>query len=178
MFVYKGLKVKDLLDVVVESGVTTGVIMAMLFSVSMLSRLYLLEDLPGRMLLLFRSVSENRWVILFMINIFLVIMGMLMDDISVVVLTTPILMPIILELGFNPIHYAAVVGVNTGLGCITPPAAPVLYLAGRLNNTPINEMMKPALSFMLLCWLPVLLVTAYIPKLVLFLPHVILGTPW
>lgn len=178
MFVYKGLKLKGLLDVVVESSVTTGVIMAMLFSVSMLSRLYLLEDLPGRMLMLFKSVSENRWVILFMINIFLVIMGMLMDDISVVVLTTPILMPIILELGFNPIHYAAIVGVNTGLGCITPPAAPVLYLGGRLNNTPINEIMKPALWFMLLCWLPVLLVTAYIPKLTLFLPHIILGTPW
>jgi len=178
MFVYKGLKLKGLLDVVVESSVTTGVIMAMLFSVSMLSRLYLLEDLPGRMLMLFKSVSENRWIILFMINVFLVIMGMLMDDISVVVLTTPILMPIILELGFNPIHYAAIVGVNTGLGCITPPAAPVLYLGGRLNNTPINEIMKPALWFMLLCWLPVLLVTAYIPKLTLFLPHIILGTPW
>lgn len=178
MFVYKGFDWKGLWAPVVESAVTTGVIMAMLFSVSMLSRLYLLEDLPSRLLVLFKSVSENRWVILFMINIFLVIMGMLMDDISVVVLTTPILMPIIMELGFSPIHYAAIVGVNTGLGCITPPAAPVLYLAGRLNNTPIDEMMRPALYFMFLCWGPVLLFTSYFPKLVLFLPHVILGTPW
>jgi len=178
IFVYKGFNWKGLFEPVVESAVTTGVIMAMLFAVSMLSRLYLLEDLPSRMLTLFQSVSENRWVILFMINIFLVIMGMLMDDISVVVLTTPILMPIIMQLGFNPIHYAAIVGVNTGLGCITPPAAPVLYLAGRLNNTPINEIMKPALYFMLLCWAPVLLFTSYFPKLVLFLPHLILGTPW
>jgi len=158
--------------------VTTGVIMAMLFSVSMLSRLYLLEDLPSRLLALFRAVSENRWVILFMINVFLVIMGMLMDDISVVVLTTPIMMPIIMELGFNPIHYAAIIGVNTALGCITPPAAPVLYLSGRLSKTPINEMMTPALYFMLLCWGPVLLFTSYVPKLVLFLPHIVLGTPW
>ena len=178
MFVYRGLDCKGLFKVVVESSVTTGVIMVMLFSVSMLSRLYILENLPGKVLVLFQSVSENRWVIMFMINAFLVIMGMLMDDISVVVLTTPILMPIILELGFNPIHYAAIVGVNTGLGCITPPAAPVLYLGGRLANAPINEMMRPALWFMLLCWLPVLLFTAYCPKLVLFLPHVILGTPW
>ncbi|MDR1137796.1 MAG: TRAP transporter large permease subunit, partial [Synergistaceae bacterium] len=92
-----------------------------------------------------------------MINIFLVIMGMLMDDISVVTLTTPILMPVILQLGFSPIHYAAVVGVNTGLGCITPPAAPVLYLSGRLSNTPINEMMRPTLWFIALCWLPALI---------------------
>lgn len=178
MFIYKGLNLKSLYEVVVESAITTGVIMVMLYSVSMLSRLYILEDLPGKMLALFYAVSDNRWVIMFMINIFLVIMGMLMDDISVVVLTTPILMPIIMELGFSPIHYAAIVGVNTGLGCITPPAAPVLYLGGRLGNAPIDEMMTPTLWFILLCWGPVLLFTAYCPKLVLFLPHVIMGVPW
>ena len=178
LFVYKGTNWKGLWDVVIESAVTTGVIMVMLYSVSMLSRLYVLEDLPNKMLFLFQSVSENKWVIMGMINVFLVIMGMLMDDISVVVLTTPIMMPIIMQLGFNPIHYAAVLGVNTALGCITPPAAPVLYLGGRLGKAPINEMMKPALAFMLLCWLPVLLFTAYVPKLVLFLPHVILDVPW
>lgn len=178
MFVYKGLNLRGLYEVIVESAVTTGVIMVMLYSVSMLSRLYILEDLPGKMLHLFYAVSDNRWIIMFMINIFLVIMGMLMDDISVVVLTTPILMPIIIELGFNPIHYAAIVGVNTGLGCITPPAAPVLYLGGRLGNAPIDEMMTPTLWFILLCWGPVLLFTAYCPKLVLFLPHIIMGVPW
>ena len=178
MFIYKGLTPKGLWDCLIESGVTTGVIMIMLYSVSMLSRLYILEDLPGKVLYLFYSVSTNKGVIMGMINIFLVIMGMLMDDISVVTLTTPILMPIIVELGFSPIHYAAVIGVNTGLGCITPPAAPVLYLAGRLSGTPINEMMKPALWFILLCWVPALIFVAYFPKWVLFFPHVILGVPW
>ncbi|MDR3255980.1 MAG: TRAP transporter large permease [Synergistaceae bacterium] len=178
MFVYKGLTLRGLWDCLVESGVTTGVIMIMLYSVSMLSRLYILEDLPGKVLQLFYSVSTNKWVIMGMINIFLVIMGMLMDDISVVTLTTPILMPIIVELGFSPIHYAAVVGVNTGLGCITPPAAPVLYLSGRLSNTPINEMMKPTLWFIALCWVPALIFVAYFPKWILFLPHIVLGTAW
>jgi tripartite ATP-independent transporter DctM subunit len=178
LFIYKGLTPRGLWDCLVESGVTTGVIMIMLYSVSMLSRLYILEDLPGKMLNLFYSVSSNKWVIMGMINIFLVIMGMLMDDISVVTLTTPILMPIIVELGFSPIHYAAVVGVNTGLGCITPPCAPVLYLSGRLSNTPFNEMLKPCLWFIALCWVPALIFVAYFPRLVLFLPHAVLGTPW
>jgi tripartite ATP-independent transporter DctM subunit len=178
MFVYKGLTFRGLCDCLIESGVTIGVIMVMLYSVSMLSRLYILEDLPGKVLHLFYSVSANKWVIMGMINIFLVIMGMLMDDISVVTLTTPILMPIIIHLGFSPIHYAAVVGVNTGLGCITPPAAPVLYLSGRLSNTPINEMMKPTLWFIALCWFPALVFVGYFPKLVLFLPHMVLGTAW
>ncbi|PIE53714.1 MAG: hypothetical protein CSA35_09860 [Dethiosulfovibrio peptidovorans] len=178
MFVYKGLTMKNSYQVIVESAITTGVIMVMLYSVSMLSRLYLLEDLPGVLLSVFYKVSDDPMIIMFMINIFLVIMGMLMDDISVVVLTTPILMPIIMKLGFNPIHYAAIVGVNTGLGCITPPAAPVLYLSGRLGSAPIDEMMKPCLWFILLCWVPVLFITVFFPKISLLLPHLILGTAW
>lgn len=178
MFIYKGLSLRGLFDSLVESAVTTGVIMVMLYSVMMLSRLYILEDLPSKMLNVFSAVSDNRWVILFMINIFLVIMGMLMDDISSVTLGTPILMPIILQLGFSPIHYAAIVGVNTGLGCITPPAAPVLYLGGRLGNAPINEMMRPTLWIIALAWIPTLLVTTYFPKFALLLPHMFLGTPW
>lgn len=178
MFVYKGLTLRGLWDSLVESAVTTGVVMVMLYSVMMLSRLYIMENLPGKMLGLFRAVSENRWIILLMINIFLIIMGMLMDDISSVTLGTPILMPIILELGFNPIHYAAIVGVNTGLGCITPPAAPVLYLGGRLGKAPINEMMGPTMWIIALAWMPTLIVTTYFPKFSLLVPHIFLGTPW
>jgi C4-dicarboxylate transporter, DctM subunit len=178
LFVYKGLNLKNSYEVIVESAITTGVIMVMLYSVSMLSRLYILEDLPGVLLAVFYALSDNPVIIMLMINLFLVVMGMLMDDISVVVLTTPILMPIIIELGFNPIHYAAIVGVNTGLGCITPPAAPVLYLSGRLGNAPIDEMMRPCLWFVLLCWIPMLTVVVLFPKISLFLPHYIMGTPW
>lgn len=178
IFVYKGLNWKTLFGIVVEGSITTGVIMIMLYSVSMLSRLYILEDLPGKVLTLFYSISSNPYIIMLMINVFLVLMGMLMDDISVVVLTTPILLPIVATLGVNPVHYAAIVGVNTALGCITPPCAPVLYLSGRVGGASINEIMKPALTFMFLCWIPVLAVTAYIPKVSLFLPHIVLGIPW
>ena len=176
-FVYKGLTVKGLLKTLIESAVTTGVIMVMLYAVMMLSKLYILEDLPGKVLVLLQSISTNRWVILFMINIFLIIMGMLMDDISSVMLTTPILLPIILHLGFSPIHYAAIVGVNTGLGNITPPCAPMLYLGGRLNNSPINETLMPTVWMILFAWIPTLAITTYIPQLSMWLPHVVLGTP-
>ena len=178
LYVYRGLTYKALYSVIVESSVTIGVIMVMLFSVSMVSRLYIMEDLPGKILYLFRMISNNKWVIMLLINIFLIVMGMIMDDASVVILTTPILMPVIRELGFNPIHYAAVLGINVAVACITPPAAPVLYLAGRLCNTSIDTMMRPTLWIIALCWIPLLLITSYIPKVSLFLPHMILGSPW
>jgi len=174
-WVYKGLTRKGFFEVLVESGTTTGVIMVMLYAVMILSRLYIMEDLPTQVLNLLMAVSTNRYAILFMINIFMVIMGMIMDDVSAVLLSTPILLPIIIKLGFSPVHFAAIVGVNLGMGNITPPAAPLLYLGGRVGNAPINEMLMPTVWMLLFGWLPTLALTTYVPALATFLPNLILG---
>ena len=174
-WVYKGLTRKGFFEVLVESGTTTGVIMVMLYAVMILSRLYIMEDLPTQVLNLLMAVSTNRYAILFMINIFMVIMGMIMDDVSAVLLSTPILLPIIIKLGFSPVHFAAIVGVNLGMGNITPPAAPLLYLGGRVGNAPINEMLMPTVWMLLFGWLPTLALTTYVPGLATFLPNLILG---
>ena len=174
-WIYKGLTRKDFFEVLVESGTTTGVIMVMLYAVMILSRLYIMEDLPTQILNLLMAVSTNRYAILFMINIFMIIIGMIMDDVSAVLLSTPILLPIILKLGFSPVHFAAIVGVNLGMGNITPPAAPLLYLGGRVGNAPINEMLMPTVWMLLFGWLPTLALTTYVPALSTFLPNLILG---
>lgn len=174
-FIYKGLKWKNFKEVLIEAATTTGVIMVMLFAVMILSRLYIMEQLPDKILDFLLSISENKFVLLIMINIFLIIIGMLMDDISGVLLTTPILLPIVVQLGVDPIHFAAIVGVNLGMGNVTPPTAPLLYLSGRLNRSPINETLRPTLIMILFGWLPTLLLTTYFPQLSLFLPNLILG---
>lgn len=174
-WVYKGLKRKDFWEVLIEAGTTTGSIMVMLFAVMILARLYIMEDLPGAIMTLLTSITTNRYAILFMLNIFMIIMGMLMDDVSAVLLSTPILLPIVVQLGFSPVHFAAIVGVNLGMGNITPPAAPLLYLGSRVGNAPINEMLMPTVWMILFGWLPTLLLTTYVPQLSLFLPRLILG---
>ena len=174
-WVYKGLTRKGFFEVLVESGTTTGVIMVMLYAVMILSRLYIMEDLPTQVLNLLMAVSTNRYAILFMINIFMVIMGMIMDDVSAVLLSTPILLPIIIKLGFSPVHFAAIVGVNLGMGNITPPAAPLLYLGGRVGNAPINEMLMPTVWMLIFGWLPTLALTTYVPGRATFLPNLIVG---
>ena len=105
-----------------------------------------------------------------MINIFMVIMGMLMDDCSCTILLTPILLPIMTELGISPMHYAAILGVNIGMGNITPPTAPLLYLSGRITGAKVKDMLKPTLIFIALAWTPVLLITTYWPTFSTFLP--------
>ncbi len=174
-WVYRGLTWKKFMDVLVESGTTTGVIMVMLYAVMILSRLFIMEDLPGEILNLLYSVTTNRYAILLMLNVFMIIMGMLMDDVSAVLLSTPMLLPIVIQLGFSPVHFAAIVGVNLGMGNITPPAAPLLYLGGRVGNAPINEMLVPTMWMLLFAWLPTLVLTTYVPALATTLPNLVLG---
>eukprot|EP00828_Plagiopyla_frontata_P047171 TRINITY_DN8650_c0_g1_i1.p1 TRINITY_DN8650_c0_g1~~TRINITY_DN8650_c0_g1_i1.p1 ORF type:complete len:238 (+),score=39.66 TRINITY_DN8650_c0_g1_i1:176-889(+) len=175
MFIYRGIRGKELFSTLIESAVTTGVIMAMMYAVMILSRLYIMENLPDQIMGVLTSVSENKFVILFMINIFMIIMGMLMDDVSGILLGTPILVPLVTQIGVDPIHFAAIMGVNLGLGNVTPPTAPLLYLSGRIAGAPVNQMMKPTIYFILFAWIPTLLLTTYVPDISLWLVRLASG---
>lgn len=174
-FYYKELSWSAIKESLVDGATVTGIVMIMVFGINMLSRIYLMEDLPTKILDLLRMVSENKYVILLMLNIFMMIMGMLMDDTSACMLCTPILVPIVKEIGVSPVQFAAILSVNLGLGCVTPPCAPLLYLAGSLGNAQINQMLKPCMYYIFFGWIPVLILTTYIPDISLFLPRLILG---
>jgi TRAP-type C4-dicarboxylate transport system permease large subunit len=144
--------------------------MIMLFAVMILSRLYVMENMPQKILEVLTSITKNRTFIILLINLFMIIIGMLMDDVSGVLLCTPILLPIADQIGVNSVHFAAIVGVNLGMGNITPPTAPLLYLAGRVADAEVRDMLKPTMALILFAWLPTLLLTTFIPELSMFLP--------
>jgi len=175
LFIYKKLTLGNLKETLIQAGCTTGVIMVMLFAIMILSRLYITEQLPQKILTILTSISDSKTVILIMINIFLVFVGMIMDDNSGMLLGTPILLPIVTELGMDPIHFAAIIGVNLGMGNITPPTAPLLYLSGRISGAELKDMLKPTLLLMLFVWFPVLMLVTFIPEISLFLPRLIMG---
>lgn len=175
MFIYKGLTLNGLKETLIDGVMSTGAIMIMLFACSVISRIYIMNDLPQEILKVLYSISTNKYVILLMLNIFMIFLGMLMDDCSACVLATPILLPIVLEIGVSPVHFAAILGVNLGLGNITPPCAPLLYLSSSISKTPINDMLKPTCVFIFFGWLPILAITTYIPALSMWLPRLILG---
>jgi TRAP-type C4-dicarboxylate transport system permease large subunit len=150
--------------------------MVMLYTVMILSRLYIMEDVPGIIMNGLTALTDNRYVLLLILNLFMILIGMLMDDVSAVLLCTPMLLPIAVELGLSPIHFAAVVGVNLGLGNVTPPTAPLLYLSGQLNGARINQTLRPTLYLIAFAWVPTLLLTTFFPALALWLPNVLLGS--
>jgi tripartite ATP-independent transporter DctM subunit len=168
---YKGLNQKTFKEALVTASTTAGVVMVMLLSVMMLSRLYIMENVPQMILNAMTSVTDNTFILILFVNLFLIIIGMLMDDTSAILLTTPILVPVVVQLGVDPVHFAAIMGVNLGLGCVTPPTAPFLYLGARIGNAPINEMMKPTMWYIAFAWIPTLIITTYVPGLSLWLPR-------
>ncbi|MDL2226265.1 TRAP transporter large permease [Deltaproteobacteria bacterium OttesenSCG-928-M10] len=176
-WIYKTLTVRGLIEALKTSGVTCGVLMTMLLIVMILSRVFVMQGLPQALMGLFQSISTEKLAILLMINIFMILIGMLMDDVSGTLLCTPLLLPIIASLGVSPIQFAAILGVNLGMGNITPPTAPLLYLGGRLGNAGVKQMGKPTMWLLLCAWLPTLVVTTYWPPLSLWLPSLFVGRP-
>lgn len=175
VWIYRGLTWDSFKEAVIESATTTGSVMVMFFMVMIVSRLLVFEDIPALAQDFIFSLSDNPIVILLMINVVLVLIGMLMDDVSGVLLASPLMLPMVKDLGIDPIQFAAIIGVNLGMGNITPPTAPLLYLGARVGQTSVHSMLKPTLIMILFAWIPTLILTTYIPAISLALPDFMLG---
>ncbi len=175
IFVYKGMKLKDIAPTMVESGRSTGAVAVMLMSAIMLARILTYEKVPEQLVVLAQQVSTNKYVILLMVNLVLFIIGMLMEDGCGIMLTVPLLLPLVESIGVSPVHFAAIIGTNLGMGLITPPCAPILYFSSQVCEASISDMLKPTLMLITFAWLPTVFLTTYIPALSLALPRLILG---
>ncbi|EAR62214.1 TRAP transporter large permease [Neptuniibacter caesariensis] len=175
LFIYKGMTLKSLSSVTVRAVTMTGSIMAVLFFLFIMSRAMILEQVPRDLAHALLQVSENKYVLLLLINLLLLLIGMIVDDISGSVLAAIIFLPIINELGIDPIHFAAVVGVNLGLGNVSPPCAPMLYMAGGVSKLSLDRYITPTVKFLCLGHLPMVFLVTFVPELSLFLPELLLG---
>lgn len=175
LWVYRDMDWRQLGSVFWRAGQITGVLLLMIFFASMLARVWTMENVPQQMLSVFLTVSEDPIVLLLMANLFLAVVGMFMDDASGILLASPLLMPLMLQVGVDPVQFAAIVAVNLGMGLVTPPTAPILYFAALIGKAQVGYMMKPALVFVLGAYLPVVLLVTFIPELSLALPRWILG---
>ena len=174
LFIYKKCTGKQMLAIFKDSAHTTSSIIIMLFCVMMVSRIYVVEDLPSMILNFINSFTQNKWVILTIVNLILIFLGMIMDDTSAMLLSVPILLPIVQSVGISPVQFGAIVVINLGLGCVTPPCAPLLYLGSKVGETPVIEMIKPTFSLILFIWLPMVILVSVFPQLSLWLPNLVL----
>ncbi|WP_127113780.1 TRAP transporter large permease [Shimia sediminis] len=174
-WVYRGLTWESFKESLRTSAVTIGVVMVMATMVLIVSRFLIFEDIPGLAKGIIFSVSDNPIVVLLMVNLVMILIGMLMDDVSGLLLSAPLLLPIVQSVGMDPVHFAAVLGVNLGMANITPPTAPLLYLGARVTQVPVNKILGPTMVFIVLAWLPTLVLTTFLPQTAMWLPKLLLG---
>ena len=175
MFIYKKVNLKTLGTTLRDTVCTAGVCMCMVAIVVMLCRIITESGIPQMVMTGVLSVTDNKYIILLLVNILLIILGMIMDDTSAALLAVPILYPMMQAIGVNTYQFAALAVINIGMGNITPPTAPFLYLTARIFKTDATGMIKPVMAYLLFCYLPVLLLVSYVPEVTLWLPRLIMG---
>jgi tripartite ATP-independent transporter DctM subunit len=175
MFIYRGMNLRGLGEAFVKTATTTGVIMVMIGVAVVFSNILLRQGMATALMEMLLDFSENRIVIMFMINLMMLLLAAIMDDVSATLICVPMLLPVIRSIGVNPYQFAAILGVNIAMGNITPPTAPFVFLAARIFNVEVSEMMKPVALLLIFCHFPVLMITTYVPQLSLWLPTVIMG---
>jgi TRAP-type C4-dicarboxylate transport system permease large subunit len=139
------------------------------------SQILLREGMATALRDMLLDFSDNRVVIMFMINLFMLLLAAIMDDVSATLISVPMLLPVIRSIGVSPYQFAAILGVNIAMGNITPPTAPFVFLAARIFNVEASEMMKSVALLLVFCHFPVLMMTTYIPELSLWLPQMVMG---
>ncbi len=168
--IYKGLGVSSFLSVSKSSAISTGAIMIMIMCSMMLSQTYVVLQIPQLIVKAVFNLTTNKAMILILINLLLLFIGMIVNDVTGIILVAPLLMPLAQAIGLHPIQYAAIFCVNLAIGSLTPPYASLLYLGIRIGKVEFVDILPP-LGIFLLGYVPVMLLTTYWPPLSLTLPR-------
>lgn len=153
----------------VSSALNTSMLLITLVFATIFSRLLTIEQVPQKLADVLLTMTEQQWVIVLIAILFLTLIGMLMDTVTGVILATPIVFPILVSgLGMDPVHVGVITVVTLSVGLITPPMAINIFLAGKLADTSMVNVIRYLPGFLLVSYIVILFIT-YIPNSVLFL---------
>ncbi|MGF1700270.1 TRAP transporter large permease [Photobacterium makurazakiensis] len=172
-FVYKKLTVKKLVELIHETVNTSAVIGFLIGGVSLFGFLIIKEDIPMKAAEMFLQVTESPIVFLLMVSVMLFILGAFIETLALLLILIPILLPITVQLGIDPVHFGVVVVLNMMLGILTPPMGVSLFVVSKVGNIPYETLARSVIVF-LIPLIAVLLLIIFFPQLVLFLPNMLL----
>jgi len=169
--IYKGLKVENFFAAGKEAATAVGAIMFMILFSMILSQMFVYESIPQKIVASIFEITENKVLLLIFINIMLFLVGMVVNDVTAIILIAPLLLPLMNAIGVSPIQFAAIMGVNTAMGGVTPPYASILYLGARIGNVKVTKVIPPAMFLIVTGYIPVVFLTSFWPDLSLYLPR-------
>jgi tripartite ATP-independent transporter DctM subunit len=173
MFIYRDYKWRDLPKLVHRTVKTVTVVMILIGFAASFGYVMTLMQIPLKITTMFTSLTSNTYLILFYINIMLLILGTLMDMAPLILILTPILLPVVKTLGVDPVHFGIIIMVNLGIGLLTPPVGSVLFVGSAVGKLSIEALVKAMYPFFGVL-LALLALVTYWPALTLWLPSVML----
>jgi tripartite ATP-independent transporter DctM subunit len=170
MFIYRDYKWKDLPKLMHRTVKTVTIVMILIGFAASFGYIMTLMQIPLKITAVFTALSSEPWVILLCVNIMLLALGTLMDMAPLILILTPILLPVMKTIGVDPVHFGMIMMVNLGIGLITPPVGAVLFVGSAVAKLKIEQVVKAMKPFFVILLFVLVLVT-YVPQISLWLPR-------
>ena len=173
-FIYKELNLRDLPEIFLKTVYTTIIVMFLIATSTTFAYILAIEEIPRLVASFLLSITANKYILLFIINIILLIVGMFMDMSPAILIFTPLLLPIATDLGLSPIHFGIIMLVNLCMGLCTPPVGAVLFVGLGIAHMKMTQIIKPLRLFLIPMFIVLLLIT-YIEPITMFIPNIVFG---
>ena len=170
MFIYRDYRWSDLPKLMHRTVKTVSIVMILIGFAASFGYIMTLMQIPLKITALLTTLSDNRYVILAMINIMLLVLGTLMDMAPLILILTPVLLPVAKAIGIDPVHFGMIMMVNLGIGLITPPVGAVLFVGSAVAKLRIEEVVRAMGPFFVIL-LGMLILVTYLPAISLWLPR-------
>ncbi|RYD05909.1 hypothetical protein N752_06605 [Desulforamulus aquiferis] len=169
VFIYKEINLKNITQCFMDACSTSAIVIVLMAMATIFGNIMTIEQVPNKIASFILSITESKIFILLMINVLLLVVGTFMEALAAIVILTPILLPIVIQVGVDPIHFGVIMVVNLALGFITPPVGVNLFVASGVAKLKMENISKAALP-LLFAMIVVLLLVTYIPEISMFLP--------
>ena len=171
-FIYRELRFRDLPKIFVSSMISSAGIMILVGLANLFGWILVSEQIPQLIAETILSISTNKYVVLLLINLFLLFVGLFMETIAALVILFPVLLPVALEIGMDPVQFGVMVVLNLVIGLVTPPVGVCLFVAAGIGKVTLGRAARALLPF-LAVELIVLFLVAYVPGVTLYLPKLL-----
>ena len=172
MFIYRDYKWRDLPALVHRTVRTVAMVLTLIACASSVGYVMALTQMPAKITAFFLTISSNKYVILFLINILLLVLGTLVDMAPSILISTPIVLPVMINFGVDPVHFGMIMMLNLGIGLCHPPVGAILFVGCAVGKVSIEEVMRKIWPFYAVMFTVLMLVT-YLPALSLWLPELV-----
>src|SRR6476661_7100320 len=172
MFIYRDYRWRDLPALVHRTLKTVAMVMTLIAMASSFGYVMALMQMPAHITAFFLTLSDNKYVILMLINVMLLVLGCLMDMAPLILICTPILLPVVMRLGVDPVHFGMIMLLNLGIGLLTPPVGAVLFVGCAVGKVKLEDVMRTIWPFYSVMFAVLMLVT-FVPALSLWFPSLV-----